>query len=468
MPLRSFAFIALFSAACSAGVIVTSDGTRYEGDVQRVDGGWQIKPASGKSTFVPAASVRSIELSGGGMSSSAAEGLQSLRRSVEASDDLPRIVERYRKLIAQAAEADVGAEAKQDLATWQDRLNRHLVKAGKQWVTAKEKEAISAAASATAEKARLLIKAGDSKQAGELLEQAQQQDAGNISVLYLQGVLAEQHADLATSKKDFAAVQQAVPDHAPSLLNLSVIAMRQRQWGPAAALMTQALLAAPNTRVLVDAAAELLAALPDEQRKSTVTIKLARLFADQDAQLAKVMAGKKMYRWGATWVDQATFDKLTAAEEAVKKKVADLQSDFSQTQDRIKSIDAQTMDNDSAMRTMEQHSWVVTADGTYVRAPLPSAYYDLQKQNAQLHGERVGLNGRLNALRDAAKQAQADLPAPKFTGHIALIGEDGMPVVVSANVPATPPVRPPAMPTTAPATAPSPPPIIRIGPANGD
>ena len=459
MTFRSLALVALLAAACPAGVIVTSDGTRFEGDIKRAEGGWKITAANGKTNFVAASSVKSIELSGSGVGSSAAEGLQSLRRSVEASDDLPKIIERYKRFIdQQSTDPETAAEAKDDLATWQDRLERHLVKIGKQWVTPEQKKDLQAAASESADKARLLIKTGDIKEASQLLDEALQQDPTNISVLYLQGVLAESHGDVAGAQKDFSAVRQAAPDHPPTLMNLAVLAMRQKQWGAAATLMTVAMQAAPNTVPLVDAAAELLNAIPDDQRKSSAAIRLLKIFSDQDAALQKAMAAKKMYRWGATWVDQATMDKLAAADAAAKKKLADLQTDFDQTQARITSIDSQTADNNRAMREMDAHSWVVTADGTYVRAPLPTAYYELQKQNSKLRGERLEMAQRLDALRDAAKRAREDFPVPKFTGRVAIVGEDGMPVLTSA-VPATNRAAPPA---SAPAPAP---PIIKIGPA---
>ena len=469
MTLRSFALVALLAAACPAGVIVTSDGTRFEGEIKRAEGGWKITGANGKTSFVAASSVKSIELSGSGVGSSAAEGLQSLRRSVEASDDLPKIVERYKRFIDQpSTDPDTAAMAKDDLALWQDRLDKHLVKVGKQWITPEQKKDQQAAASESADKARLLIKTGDPRGAAQLLDEALQQDPTNISVLYLQGVLAESHGDVAGSQKDFSAVRQTVPDHPPTLMNLAVLALRQKQWGAAATLMTAAMQAAPNTMPLVDAAAELLNAIPDDQRKTTATIKLLKIFSDQDAALQKAMAAKKMYRWGSSWVDQATMDKLAAADAAAKKKLADLQSDFDQTQARITSIDSQTSDNNRAMREMEAHSWVVTADGTYVRAPLPTAYYDLQKQNSQLRGERIEMAQRLDALRDAAKRARDDFPVPKYTGRIAIIDEDGMPVLVNPAAPATnqPATNQAAPSGPPPATSPAPaPPIIKIGPA---
>lgn len=465
MTRHSLLLIAIVAAACPAGVIVTGDGGRFEGDVQRADGGWKITAPGGKTTFVAASNVKSIELSGGSTSSNAAEGLQSLRRSVEASDDLQKIIDRYKKLIDQTTDTPTAAAAKQDVATWQDRLDRHLVKVGRQWVTTDEKAALAVAAAQAAEKARLLIKAGQAKEAGDLLDAAQQQDGANISVFYLQGVLAEGRGDAGASRKAFAVVQQSAPDHAPTLLNLAVLSMRQKQWGASAALMTQALLAAPNTISLIDAAAELLAAIPDEQRKSIAVVKLARVFAEQDQSLQKAMAAKKMYRWGSTWVDQPTMDKLAAADAAAKKKVQDLQTEFDAAQARIQRIDTESNDNARVMHEMESHSWTLMADGTYVRAPLPGQYYDLQQQQTKLHGERVELTSRLDTLRDSAKRAKNDFPVPKFTGRVEIIGEDGMPVIVPPPAAKTVPASQPA---TQPATTRSSvvaPPFIKIGPA---
>ena len=218
--------------------------------------------------------------------------------------------------------------------------------------------------------------------------------------------------------------------------------------------------------------------MPDDQQKTPAAQKLARRFAEQDAQLQTTMARREMYRWGATWVDKSTHDKLLAVDVEVKKKLADLNGDFDLTQNRITAIDQQVADNQKAMRDIETRSYVRTADGTLVRVPYPSAYYDMQREVTKLKAERQEMSARVDTLRAAAKKVQADYPVPKYTGILRMIEEDGVPILVPEAAPGeaqhVTPRPPPAPPATLPevSTQPippdaPPPSIIRIGPGPG-
>lgn len=478
--LSSLAIIPVLALGVAArgDVIITNDGQRIEGEIKRVSDGWQVTPADGKPVVISGTKIKSIELSnatmnGGGRS---IEGLQSLRRSVEHSTDIDKIIERYATFIEQAKDEQIKAEAKKDLAVWADRRDRKLIKVGRRWVTAEEQRQIAIVTLQKIEDARQLIKTGKSKDAEKLLAGILADEPANVSALYLSGVVRAKDGNYAEAKKQFAALQQVIPDHPPTLLNLAVIQMRQKQWGPAAAAMEQALAAAPNVQFLIDQSAELANLLPEDQQKTPAAQKLARRFAEQDAKLQTTMLKRDMYRWGATWVDKATYDKLLAVEVEVKKKLAELEGDFTLTQNRITAIDQQVADNQRSMRDIEQRSYTRTADGTLIRVPYPSAYYDMQREVTRLRGERGEMSARLDTLRAAAKKVQADYPVPKYTGVLRMIEEDGVPILMPEepappkNPAALPPLAPPATlpsPATQPSATDSPPPIIRIGPGPG-
>jgi chromosome segregation ATPase len=220
--------------------------------------------------------------------------------------------------------------------------------------------------------------------------------------------------------------------------------------------------AAPNVQQIVDAAAELLQLVPDNKDDSPATKALAARFAEQDAAVAKQMQNKQMYRWGATWVDKANYDRLAEADKAAKEKIDKLQSDFDLTQNRIAAIETQIRENEATLREIEARSYTRTADGSTIRLPLPQAYYELKNNNAALVGERKEMQARLDTLRTAAKRAVNDFPVPKYTGVLTPIGEDGVPVILPAGVE---PPGPASRPATKPATVP--PAVIRIGPGPG-
>lgn len=463
-PRRILAFL-LMSSACALGdAIITTDGQRLEGELKRLGDNWRVTMPDGKTVMIPVAQVRAIELTNEG-AANGMDRLHSLRRSVESNSDIPRVIERYRRFIEQTKDKAVLDAALADLKVWQDRLDRGLVRVGKRWMTEQERQANALETIEKVNEARRLIKSGSARDAEALVGRILESDPQNVSALYLQGVLMLKADKPADARKALTSVAEAIPDHAPTLHNLSIILMRQRQWGPACTMADQALASAPNVQFLIDSAAELLELLPDDQKKIAAAQKLAKRFAEQDAGLQKAMEAKGMYRWGATWVDKATADKLSAAEAETKARLDELQSDFDLTQNRITRIDAELAENERAMRELESRSWVRAADGTLVRVPLPAAYYDMQRDVTRLRGERQEMLKRLDALRDAAKRAKTSFPVPKYTGTILPIAEDGVPIVVPEGVTLEPPPPhtrsepAPPQPTTKPEI------IIKVGPS---
>jgi tetratricopeptide (TPR) repeat protein len=462
---RSILGSLLFASAAWGGIVVTTSGERIEGDLKKTPSGWRVTQTDGSVREVAAAEVRAIELNSTGAGNQM-ERLDSLRRSVEAFEDIPKIIDRYRRFIEQVKDKPVIDAAIADVKTWQERLDKGLVKVGKRWMTPEEKRDLAVDIIRRVEEARQQIKAQDIASAQRTIASILDDEPDNISAVYLTAVILQQQGKSIEAETRFRDVLKSIVDHAPTLNNLAVLNARQKQWPAACAMMEQALAAEPNVQMLIDSAAELLEMLPADQRKSTSAQKLRQRFATQDGAMQKTMAARQMYRWGAKWVDQPTRDQLAEAEKGVKTRLDELQGDFDLTQGRIDRIDVEVTQNERTLREIESRSFIRTADGSYIRVPYPPAYYDIQRDINRLRAERGEMNKRLESLRDAAKRAQAELPVPKYAGSIPAIGEDGVPIVVPAGLGLADIQSPPAA-GSQPATqqAAPPPPIIRIGPA---
>src|SRR4051812_16087110 len=125
MRLSALLLSLLITASCLGDTIVLKDGTRVEGDVKRTPEGWTITTADGKTRTVPAGGVKSIELGAGPKGSQqAAEGLASLRRSVDALSDIGQIIDRYQRFIENAKDPKVAADAQADLTGWREKRDK--------------------------------------------------------------------------------------------------------------------------------------------------------------------------------------------------------------------------------------------------------------------------------------------------------------------------------------------------------
>ncbi|MGC4030989.1 MAG: hypothetical protein QM754_04480 [Tepidisphaeraceae bacterium] len=198
-------------------------------------------------------------------------------------------------------------------------------------------------------------------------------------------------------------------------------------------------------------------ALP-EQAKTQAAQRLAKTFLAQDAQLQQRMAAKHLHRWGSQWLDDAAFDRIRQAQDEIKKQQAELQKNFNEAQQQISGIDDKIRTNESAMTDMENNSLTRLSDGTLIRMALPKLYYDLQGENGALKAQRDQLNQKLDVIRADAKKTEAAMPRPTYTGVLTPIDEDGVPLTVLPDAPAT------SEPATQPTPATQPQTIIQIGP----
>src|SRR4051812_24524552 len=130
-----------------ADVVLLKDGTRVEGDLKRGDSGYDVTTSDGKVAHVNSGDIQSIQLGKSSSAGSATDKFASLKRSVEAMDDLNKIIGRYNDFIQQNKGTPAAAQAQKDLEVWQDRFDKHMVKVAGKWVTPEEQEQLVAKSS---------------------------------------------------------------------------------------------------------------------------------------------------------------------------------------------------------------------------------------------------------------------------------------------------------------------------------
>jgi tetratricopeptide (TPR) repeat protein len=422
-------------AGAVADVIHLKDGATIEGTVKKAPDGWMVTMPGGKVMQLPTDSVKSIDLTGSPAASprAADDRLASLRRSVDYVPDIHQIIERYQRFIDQNAGMPAAAEARADLVQWQDRLARGLVKVGNKWITPEERSAMQERTIAAADDIRKLLRSGRLNEADAALNKALAADPQSPTLLFLRGLLLYRQEQIVPARKTFETANSLLPDHAPTLNNLAVVYFRQNQIAAALNLYDQAMLASPQNREILNNVAEALYAMPDEQRNTPVAQKAARHFAEQDLDLARKLEKEGLYRWGAQWVDARQIERLRAAEKEILDKLDGLSAEFDATKVRIANIDREIEDNDRAMRRLEATTYARDLNGNFVYVPLPSSYYELQRDGEKLKRERLEQYARLDALRDQAKSVRQQLPIPRYTGMQRVIDVEGAPVMFSVS-----------------------------------
>ena len=452
--MKSLAFIVAccFTVAGLADVVHLKDGTTLEGSIKVTRGGYVVTDASGKTTTVPAESVTSFEIKKTVAPQSAQENLDSLRRSVANLDDLKQIVSRYKSFVAQYASTPAAGEAEKDLAQWQDRLDKGMVKAGRDWVTPQQLTTMQEGARDAAAKALPLVAAGKIKEADALIEPALAIAPASGELLYLKGVILYRQGQLVPARNAFQAAAAAMPDSAASHNNIAVILWKTRSQMPAMLEFDKAMLASPSNQTVLDNVAEALHGLPKEFQRNELTKRVVEHFNMQDAALQRQMAQRGSYRWGSQWLSQQEYALIQQQQKAVQDKIDDLQKQFDDNQQRLLQI-AQTIDSDAQlMRQMEAQSFQVDpVSGQIVRFPLPQRYYDLQHDQDLLKVEMNTRQRQHGELQRLAAEQRTKLPEPQYSGAMKAFDVEGLPrgpkisgsdsaaTPASAGVPATRP-----------------------------
>jgi tetratricopeptide (TPR) repeat protein len=429
-----FAVLGMVSL-CHGDIVHLKDGTKVEGTVRHADDGWNVRN-NGKVTHVPADQVESIELTSTSAPTAAVanDRLVSLRRSVDGLTDLTDIVARFQRFVDQNGDPTVTADAKKDLAVWQDRQNRKMIKVGARWVLPEERQQLVDQAGASMDSARQLMKQGRTKEAEPLIVDCIAVDPQNATAQYLLGLLRYQQDQLTVSRKAFEASSAVIPNHAPSLNNIGVVQFRQKQFIAALMSFDAAMLAAPVNKIILDNVAITLQNLPQDLQKSPVTVKALRHFNEQDQQLSLLMAHDGLHRYGSLWVSDKDIDDIKQQEKAIQDKLDALASDFDRAKARVDQLDADIADNQTQMRRMEAGSYVTDPrTGSPIQVPLPSSYYDMGRDNDKMTREREGAVAKLDAIKKQAQDLQNSKPTIKNQGVQLLIGVEGTPIRIAAG-----------------------------------
>jgi tetratricopeptide (TPR) repeat protein len=454
---------ALPISGAMADVITLKDGARLEGDVKKNDGGWTVTAKDGKVLTVPAEQVKSISVGGSGAGptgkDAAAEGMSgllSLRRSVENVSDLRQIIDRFKKFIGSHKETPAALEAQQDLAMWQERLDRGLVKHGTHWVTADAHSKMADRAQELAAQARDLVQHGLVQDADLILQQALGADPQCVPALYLRGVVLYQQNKIPDARKMFEGVNGITSDHAPTLNNLGVILWRQSAQGQALSYYDKSITAAPGDKFILDNIAAALAGVSDGQRKSKIWEALHRKFTEQDAHLQELMAAEGWYRWGTAWIDEAAMQKIRDKQNEIDDQIAAVLESVKNEREELRQVDDRLASVQERIHRIFMNT-PVPFKGPWIRMPFPPVYFELQEEEAGLKFQRAGLVPKVDAADAQVERLRSQLPQPSFAGTQKVIGVEGTPMteVDSSESPDTPVPALTRMPTRAPGTAPS-------------
>lgn len=437
----------LMATGLWADTVHLKDGSKVEGTLRRDDGAWVITDPSGKQTRITDDRIQLIEKGSNQTPAEAAMSrLTSLRKSVEALNDLDQIIERYQRLIEQSkAFPQVVQEAQKDLEQWKQRKARGMTKLGGSWMTAEEQSALLEKTVVLIDQARDLVKQGRFRDAEPVVTQLLSVDPKNASGHYLRGVIALKQDQLGVAKKSFEQVRELLPDHAPTLNNLAVILFKQKQPLPALALYDLAMQSSPRSRQILDNVAEALHATPESQR-AQVTYKRAQTrFDEQDGELQKELAGKDLHRWGATYVTTAQKAELDKAIVKVKEKLAALVEEYNKLKDRAREIDQAIEVNERSLARIRDDSYRRDASGQMVRLPLPSVYYDIKRDQDKLRAEQDTVLAKMQGFADREARIRQELPVPDFTGNQRPFETEGTPLIAAKTAePKSPPATRPA------------------------
>ncbi len=471
MRIVSILIFAVLCSFASADVVVLKDGTRVDGDLKRGDGGYDVTDANGKVTHVASNDIQSIQLGKSTSGGSALDKLGSLKRSVDALDDLNKIIGRYNEFIQQNKDTPASADAQKELAIWQDRFDKHMVKVGGKWVTPEQQDQMLAQCADIIKQAYDLMKANKLKEAEPVVKQALDVDPTNPMANYLEGILLFRSDKIVPARKCFDIVHAQLPSDAATLNNLGVCAWRQNQFIISLGFYCDAMLALPANKEIISNVAEVLAVLKDDFKKNPTAQRASRLFVEQNAKLEATMAQYGWYRWGSMWVDQNQLDDLKKAEKQVQDQIDKVQKDFDVAKKKISDNEAQIQkdhelitDIDLSMSQYNNGGFglgtgsnavtgtnIVTGPTGY-GPTYPRAYTDAVNDVNRLTGDNTTLAHNLDQYRAEARRLDATKPKPTYTGVQNLIGVEGMPKIggiVADSGPTSQPAVAPAMATPA-------------------
>lgn len=432
--MKPLALILIAACACSAGadVVRLRDGTRIEGKIRKTEAGWAVTADDGAIRHLRPDQVASVELTGSEPApATASRALESLRRSAEALSDPASVVEKYERFIESQSDDNPALldEARKDLALWQQRQRAGLVKYAGQWARPQELPKLHAQLVAQLQEAAGRITQGQYEEAETVLRRLLEDDARNPTAHYLRGVMQFERGQLPAARRAFETADHAAPDHPPTLNNLAVLRWRQNTHLAALGLLQQAGRLAPHNRAVLDNLAEALGSLPEEHRDKPAARKAYEQFLAADRGLQERMEQEGLHRWGSGWVTKEELEQLKEAERRVADKIAGLEEQFEKTREQVRHAEEEIESVERAMRRLESQSYGRDDKGRLVRRRLPGLYYELQDDHRELTAQRESLFGRLEELQQEAVRVRAEVPRPKYTGLLTLMGVEHAPVL---------------------------------------
>ncbi|MEM6562646.1 MAG: tetratricopeptide repeat protein, partial [Planctomycetota bacterium] len=337
----------------SADVVVLRDGTELVGEIKRTRGGYDVTLADGTQRFVPDADVQTLRIGGGEATSDVDVQLTNLRRSVEPLDDLALIIERYRDFLARHPDADA---AREELARWEQWQAEGRVRFNDDWVTPDEQRRRATENLEAINEIRGLVKSGQSKQAMRLVRERLRENPREVSSHYMLGLLQTRAGNLAAARRSFEEAAELAPGHAPTANNLAVVLVKQNQYPRALLFLGQALRDAPDTKSLLDNAAELLELTPADRRDTEVFAVVKKQFETQDAILGARLAQQGWHRFGSKWIDAEAFAEIERQRALIAEKIAALEADFTMTSQRITAVEREIAEAEVTLEDIRRNS----------------------------------------------------------------------------------------------------------------
>lgn len=358
----------------------------------------------------------------------AADKLASLKRAVEPMTDIDQIILRFERFAGNYPGTEASADASAEAALWRERKQQGMVKLGSDWVTPDERARRLSQVAQQITEARDLIASGGVRDAEGIVNGVLAVDPKNISGLYLNGLILLQYEKLPQARKAFEAVNAQIAEHAPTLNNLAVISFRQNQSGAALNFYEQAMTAAPADRTIIDNVAEALFAMKDDQRRIPIAKRVARLHAEQEAVLASHLARQNLYRWGATWVNKATLEQLQAEERRIAQRITELETTLADRKRDVAITEDRIVATERSLRSMEADRYSYSVDGRVIVLPLPTAYYEMQRDLQVFQRDRLRQIAAVEQVQAEIRSTRQDLPVPRYTGVQRPIGAEGTPI----------------------------------------
>jgi tetratricopeptide (TPR) repeat protein len=429
--------LSLIASAAMAGTVELKNGSKVEGEMHRAAHGWEIRQQDGKVVTVDEDDIASVTLGASKPAgqADAADPLGALRKSVESQADLNAIIRRYETFIKQSEGKPYEAEAKADLALWQDRQAKGMKKVGGAWGDPSAAQEAFVKSAGELAQAAGAIRAGQLPEATKAVEAILSQNPQNPGALYLQGLIAARQSQFPQARKAFENAASIAPWHGPALNNAAAVEWHLRAYSVALANLEKAMTALPLSQPIHDNVAEVLHSPLREVKSSPVTRRLAKQYEKMEPQLEELQAKQGLHRWGGSWISDAQYAEIQKQEEANRKQLDELAANVTEAQtalDRAEERIREFAHHPDPNGTWNEHFGAPAGETEQVRK---------QREQDRLEEQRRAAADKLDQARAAQEQFRSKgLPAT-YAGQLQLMSEDlvfGLPPETATSQPSQP------------------------------